>query len=171
MKYGFFLFCLYVIIVISGFTYLYFNLKQSTMNREKIAQEKFISTVSALIQETSQTLDMERFSQIFGVLIHTTPLEAINFKLKDYSFSDEILIARAKRINKGWKIVDVTTDVNYGEIVDSDDGRYKFVPHEDERFKGTVPVKFQAINDGKRNGWVLMKMKTTYFNIALMNLE
>lgn len=146
MKSGFFSFCFYLIFVVVGFVYLHHDLKQSMINKEKITQEKLLANISTLIQETNETLDMEKISHVLNTFIQTTPLKAIRFKFKEYSFGDETLIKRIKSIDSSWQIIDVTTDANFGEIIVSDDGKYQFIPRVNEEFFGDIFVKFQAVN-------------------------
>jgi EAL domain-containing protein (putative c-di-GMP-specific phosphodiesterase class I) len=90
----------------------------------------------------------QKFKDIAQTVVENTHLQSVRFVYNKLHFDNNVLFANASGIDESWRIIDVTTDIQAGEIDSPFYGEYEFVPQKGYDLQKPVAVKFQALKNG-----------------------
>ncbi|MCK9490497.1 MAG: GGDEF domain-containing protein [Sulfurimonas sp.] len=121
---------------------------------------------SKLLQITKDSIEqnnLELFKNAIYILKGSSSLVDAKLELKNYTFSDKILLEMVYLKESDWFISDVTIDVNIAQINTTKTGVYKLTLADDKQELQSVNIKFQAIKDSVIKDFLVpLEIKTRF---------
>jgi EAL domain-containing protein (putative c-di-GMP-specific phosphodiesterase class I)/GGDEF domain-containing protein len=136
-----------------------------THEQEKISLNKSMIK-SKLLQITKDSIEqnnLDLFKNAVYTLKQTTSLADAKLELKNYNFSDKILLEKVYLKDSDWFVSDVTIDANIADINTTGSGLYKLTLADDKKELQSVNIKFQAIKESVIKDFLVpLEIKTQF---------
>ena len=143
------------------------HIETKELIRVSLDEDKLKSRLLQITKDSIEQNNLVLFKNAIYLLRESSPLVDAKLELKNYTFSDKILLEKVYLKESEWFVSDVTIDANIADIEASETGLYKLTLAKDKKELQSVNIKFQAIKDSIiRDFLVPLEIKTDFLQSA-----